>query len=218
MPTPRRLTDPQDLRALAHPVRMAIIEQLNIHGPLTASQLADRIDESPANCSWHLRKLAEHGFVEEAGGGRGRQRPWQAVGMGMEWQEHPESEAERLAADALGDLVIEREADRWTRARQCLRSDSAEWQEATGLYQAGLWLTAEELAEVNAAVESVLADKLERHWRPELRPSGARLCAFLAWGAPVYTADGRPMDATEAPGPTASPRPDDEHEHAEGER
>ena len=38
---------------------------------MTASQLADRLDESPANCSWHLRKLAEHDFIEEAEGGTG---------------------------------------------------------------------------------------------------------------------------------------------------
>lgn len=69
-PPMRQLTDPTDLRALAHPVRMSILEQLIVFGPLTASELATRIDESPANCSWHLRKLAEHGFVEEAEIGR----------------------------------------------------------------------------------------------------------------------------------------------------
>src|SRR4051794_21654441 len=72
----RRLHDARELMALAHPVRMGIIEHLSVSGPLTATELADRLDESPANCSWHLRKLAEHGFVEEAGGGIGRKRPW----------------------------------------------------------------------------------------------------------------------------------------------
>src|SRR3954465_2595175 len=79
----RRLSDPRELQALAHPVRMAIIEQLSISGPLTATELADRLDETPANCSWHLRKLAKFGFVEEAEGGTGRQRPWQVPGIGL---------------------------------------------------------------------------------------------------------------------------------------
>ena len=34
------------------------------------------LGESPANCAFHLRTLAKYGFVEEAGGGRGRERPW----------------------------------------------------------------------------------------------------------------------------------------------
>ena len=68
MPEPRRLRDPRALSALAHPVRLGIIELLATEGPMTASGLADRLDESPANCSWHLRKLAEHEFIEEAEG------------------------------------------------------------------------------------------------------------------------------------------------------
>ena len=56
-------------------------------GALTATQLADRLDETPANCSWHLRKLAEHAFVEEAGGGIGRQRPWQVRSVGLAWDD-----------------------------------------------------------------------------------------------------------------------------------
>jgi len=56
-----------------------------VSGPLTATELADRLDETPANCSWHLRKLAEHAFVEEAGGGIGRQRPWRVRSIGLAW-------------------------------------------------------------------------------------------------------------------------------------
>ena len=77
MPNPhRRLSDPRELTALAHPVRMAIIELLSISGPLTATELADRLDETPANCSWHLRKLAR---ARLRGGGRGRHGPAAAV-------------------------------------------------------------------------------------------------------------------------------------------
>ena len=67
MPEPRRLRDPRALTAVAHPVRMGILELLSVEGAMTATELADRLDESPANCSWHLRKLAEHDFIEEAG-------------------------------------------------------------------------------------------------------------------------------------------------------
>src|SRR5262245_58937004 len=70
------LTDPKAMRALAHPVRMALLELLGVAGTITATQASEVLGESPANCAFHLRTLAKYGFVKEAGGGRGRERPW----------------------------------------------------------------------------------------------------------------------------------------------
>src|SRR5580693_4719849 len=70
------LTDPKAMRALAHPVRMALLELFRSHQTLTATQASELLGESPANCAFHLRTLAKYGFVREAGGGRGRERPW----------------------------------------------------------------------------------------------------------------------------------------------
>ena len=72
------ITDPTVMRALAHPVRMALIELFGVHATLTATQASEALGESPANCAFHLRTLAKYGFIEEAGGGRGRERPWKA--------------------------------------------------------------------------------------------------------------------------------------------
>lgn len=80
---PRRVTTASELRALSHPLRIDIIEQLGVRGPLTASELGEALGESPANCSWHLRKLAEHAFVEETHDGHGRRRPWRLVKLGL---------------------------------------------------------------------------------------------------------------------------------------
>ena len=76
---PRQLTDPLAMRAMAHPVRLALMQALNDAGTLTATEAAERVGESPSNCSFHLRQLAKYGWVEEAPGGKGRQRPWRAV-------------------------------------------------------------------------------------------------------------------------------------------
>src|SRR6202046_3398328 len=75
---PMSITDPTVMRALAHPVRMALIELFGVHPTLTATQASEALGESPANCAFHLRTLAKYGFLEEAGGGRGRERPWKA--------------------------------------------------------------------------------------------------------------------------------------------
>ena len=64
----RELTDSRTLRALTHPVRIALIEALLLGGAMTATEVGERISESPTTCSFHLRQLAKYGFVEEAGG------------------------------------------------------------------------------------------------------------------------------------------------------
>ena len=74
-----KLTDAKAMRAVAHPVRMALIELFGYHETLTATQASEFLGESPANCAFHLRTLAKYGFVREAGGGKGRERPWRLV-------------------------------------------------------------------------------------------------------------------------------------------
>lgn len=182
----RKLSDPRAMRAVAHPVRLGIMEQLAVHGPMTATELASRLDETPSNCSWHLRKLAEHGFVEDAEGGTGRKRPWQVVSRGMRWGEVDESPELVRAGEALSQLMIEREVARLARWRARVRADASEWQEASTFSQSMLWLSAEELGQVNLAVRDLLISKIDRFEHPERRPDGARLCAFLAWGVPAY--------------------------------
>ena len=187
MPERRRLQDPRELQALAHPVRMGIIEQLSISGPLTATELADRLDETPANCSWHLRKLARFGFVEEAEGGTGRQRPWRVPTIGTTWDDEGGATAEeRRAAAALSRLSMERALDRLMEAQAKEPEEPEVWRRSqmSGEYVA--WVTAEELAEMNQAICAVLDRYADRLTDVDSRPAGARLCEFVAWGVPTY--------------------------------
>ena len=69
--------DPQALHALAHPLRVRLLDTLRGEGPLTASDLARRLGESSGSTSYHLRQLARHGFIEEdTDRSRGRLRYW----------------------------------------------------------------------------------------------------------------------------------------------
>ena len=54
-------------------VRIKLLELVTLRGPLTASQCAPLVGESPSSCSFHLRQLAKYGYVEEAPGGDGPQ-------------------------------------------------------------------------------------------------------------------------------------------------
>src|SRR5580704_17309140 len=108
MPELARVSDARTLRALAHPVRIALIEELVLGGAATATELGERIGETPTTCSFHLRQLAKYGFVEEAGGGKGRARPWRLTRIGFNISSHDDPESE-IAADALLRLFRERQ-------------------------------------------------------------------------------------------------------------
>jgi len=184
---PRRLTDPRDLKAVAHPLRLAILETLTLHGPMTATEIGERVGASPSNCSWHLRKLAQHGFVTEAEGGTGRQRPWRSAHTGMRWDDggEPVENADlAVAGRALTQMVVDREVARLVAALERRPSEPQQWREAAGVTQSSLWLTADELEELIQLVTALFLDKRERLEHPELRPAGARLCALMAWGVP----------------------------------
>ena len=186
-PRQRRLHDPRELQALAHPLRMAIVELLVISGPLTATELAERLDETPANCSWHLRKLAQFGFVEEAEGGTGRQRPWQVPVLGYQWDEAADTApAERRAARALSELNTARMVDRMHEAGDRVPEESEEWRKAQSSGQALVWVTPAELHELNEELTAVLTRHLDRFADPSRRPAGARLCELVAWGVLTY--------------------------------
>ena len=74
MLTPRRL------RGLVHPIRVRLLYLLETDGPATASQLGRRIGQSSGVTSYHLRILAQLGFVEDdTGRGNGRDRWWRAT-------------------------------------------------------------------------------------------------------------------------------------------
>ncbi|MGH2874584.1 MAG: winged helix-turn-helix domain-containing protein, partial [Solirubrobacteraceae bacterium] len=73
---PRQITDAQTMRALAHPLRLELLDLIQRDGEVTATRAAEALGESPGNMSWHLQTLAKYGFIEEAGSGKGRSRPW----------------------------------------------------------------------------------------------------------------------------------------------
>ncbi|HEX5540216.1 MAG TPA: helix-turn-helix domain-containing protein [Micromonospora sp.] len=176
----RDVADPRVLRALAHPLRLRILEAVMFSGPLTATQVAELVDESPANCSWHLRQLARYGFVEEAGGGTGRQRPWRFVAQGNRWDAGEEGSALAEAGDAATEVLLEMEYQAlraWMRVR---RAEPAHY-----LIQSAGWCTPEEMAEMGDEIRSIITRYMNRFTDPASRPPGSRPVRFIAWGIPA---------------------------------
>ena len=179
--TRRRITSAAEMKALAHPVRQDLLELLIMHGAMTATEAAAELDQTPANVSWHLRKLAEHGFVRQAASGPGRKRPWKAVAESLSWGDDAEDTA---AAYALFDVAIDREVQRLRAAMANVGQETADWREATEAYQSRLWLTAEEAQEIGAEIRRLFQTKLEERLDPANRPADARLMALMAWVVP----------------------------------
>ena len=174
-----RLTDSRALRAYAHPVRMALIGLLRSEGPLTATQAAELLGESSGTCSFHLRQLAKYGLVEEAGGGTGREKPWQATTTSTAWDSTDATPEVAAAAGLLNTVIAEQYFEQLMRWLEVRPGEPAEWQDAAPFGDRILYVTAEELTELSRKVGDLVDEHFERQVRPELRPAGSRLVTWL---------------------------------------
>jgi DNA-binding transcriptional ArsR family regulator len=180
----RHLTSPTELRALSHPTRLTILTLLDEEGPLTATEAGERIGESPANASFHLRTLARYGYVEEAPGGRGRQRPWQVVRRANDIPGDELSAEAKLAADGLLELIRERDNDRLLAYGRTRGDYPKEWRAAATEMRMSLHLTAAELAELGERIEELLQPYVEGTAGDERRP-GTLPVAFGLFAVPT---------------------------------
>jgi DNA-binding transcriptional ArsR family regulator len=102
--------DGRALRVLAHPLRSRLLSALRMDGPATATALARSLRTNTGATSYHLRKLASVGLVDETDEGRGRERWWRASTTSHDWTER----------DVAGDVEAEAASD-WLK-RYYLRS------------------------------------------------------------------------------------------------
>lgn len=180
-----QLTDPRALRAVAHPTRLELIGLLRRGGPLTATQAAERIGESPASCSFHLRQLAKYGLVEEAGGGRGRERPWRATAIATEWSADGGDEEMQAAGEMLSRVVVERwfeSAIEWIERQ---RREPPQWADAAMLGDALIYMTPEQLREVEAKFRELVEPHLKKLEAGEPPPPGTRPVSVISLAFPL---------------------------------
>jgi DNA-binding transcriptional ArsR family regulator len=167
------------MRALALPTRLALLEALTLHGPLTATEAGELIDESPSSCSFHLRSLARHGFVEETGEGRGRQRPWRRATVGTTMSEPYDDPQTRIAARELSDMFLEHYLVRLRQARANHDQLDPDWAAQQADIETIMWVTPGELADLNQEISTLLLRHHDRFTDPARRPAGARAVEIL---------------------------------------
>ena len=184
-PAKRHLTDATEMRALAHPVRIALLELLGREGPLTATQAGEQLGESPANTSFHLRTLAKYGFVEEAPGGTGRQRPWQRISQIHAFDLDIEDTQAAVAANALSNFFIDRNRDRRRAWNETYTSFPKPWRDASFAFDSLTYMTTAELAEVGEQMIALLEPYSDRVVDRSKRPEGALPVNIVTTGHPL---------------------------------
>ncbi|MFJ7078167.1 ArsR/SmtB family transcription factor [Streptomyces sp. NPDC098781] len=156
-----RKLDARSLRGLAHPLRMELLNALQRNGPATASMLAERLGESSGATSYHLRQLAEHGFIEDAPGrGRGRERWWKAAAKGIQMDETLYQSPDPAVRGA-ADLLLHEFVNRHTRELSTWLSTRERWlprwkDHSTDLSDFTLRLTPELSRELNGKMHELI--------------------------------------------------------------
>jgi DNA-binding transcriptional ArsR family regulator len=185
-PAQRRLiSDPRTMRALAHPVRLALLETLGREGELTATRAAELLDESPGNMSWHLQTLAKYGYVEEAGGGKGRSRPWRIASVSNRFMTTAEDPEAAAAGGALESIAADRAYSRlrewWARRA----SYPQVWRDAAFTADSIGYLTAEEMSELGEELAELFGRYRDRVVDKRLRPAEAEPVKLVAYCHPI---------------------------------
>ncbi|GAB3591468.1 helix-turn-helix domain-containing protein [Angustibacter peucedani] len=148
--------DARSLRGLAHPLRVRLLGMLRSDGPSTATLLAERLGLSSAATSYHLRQLAEHGFVvEDEGRGQPRERWWKA--------------ATRSTSLDIGEQISDPEvagfAETYLRAVTRISADRVQAHLDEKLALPGRWQSAGTFNDIRLRLTAEQSDELsERMW------------------------------------------------------
>jgi DNA-binding transcriptional ArsR family regulator len=169
MPYPlenERTIDMTSLKALAHPLRVQLLDALSAYGPATASALAEKFGESSGATSYHLRQLEKHGFVrEDATRGVGRERWWERVPQPIALLVDDTTDPAQRAASEL--VVAEWQRTRTQRLSQFLSRGiedvGMEWVNSGAVMTSNVQLTKEQSAELVKQLSVVLDDYIKKY-------------------------------------------------------
>jgi DNA-binding transcriptional ArsR family regulator len=183
----RRITDPDVLKALTHPLRRQIYRLLVQLGPATITMLGERTGADPGQLSFHMRELAKRGFAEEVPelARDRRERWWRATrgSWGFSSLDFPDDPAGQAVADTAYRLMVAEEFDRLRAYEASRESFGPDWVEAAYASNSHFRLTPAELSQLTAELHEVV-----RRWsevgriddtRPDSRPDDGRQSVFL---------------------------------------
>ncbi|MFI8327131.1 ArsR/SmtB family transcription factor [Streptomyces sp. NPDC085529] len=168
MPSQRKteqITDLSRLKAFTNPLRMRLYRLLYATDTATASQLAEQVGEAPSLVSYHLRKLAEHGFVTEASGrsADGRERWWRVAteeGWGFRDSDFADTPEGTAAVGAVTRSLVDTRVAQYRAYLDQTTAWGTAWTDAAFSSEWMLELSPDELAELGEEL-----DALAQRWR-----------------------------------------------------
>ncbi|MEU8221570.1 winged helix-turn-helix domain-containing protein [Kribbella sp. NPDC048915] len=170
MATKKRLviTDPRAIRALAHPARQVVIDELFNGKVLTATECAELAGLTPSAMSYHLRALEKWGIVERAEeSADGRERPWRAPAASLTITSQSSS-AGRVASQAMIRTALDNVVSQFEE----MDADDP-WDDVSSLRRSRLWLTHEEAEELVQELQD-LVDRYKKGRTATRHPAGTR--------------------------------------------
>lgn len=150
------LRDPRAIKALAHPARLAVIDELFAGRRLTATECGEIAGLSASAMSYHLRALEKWGIVRRSEATTdGRERPWEAAGHGLTVES-----AEPRASAAGEAILVARQLDRqradilgWISNQD---ESSAPWYDSTVIASTVLWLDPAEAKQLSEDIAAAV--------------------------------------------------------------
>lgn len=173
------------MRAVAHPTRLALLEALAQREPLTATEAAEMVGESPTNCAFHLRTLAKYGFVEEAGDPPGRRRPWRLKHIGFSFDETSGDAETSHASEALARLLWETWLNRVGMVNARRSQFPEAWRQVTNGSENLAYMTPDEARQLNTDLLQVFGRYRDRLEDPSRRPAGSLPVELLLFSYPL---------------------------------
>jgi DNA-binding transcriptional ArsR family regulator len=175
------ISDPRTIRALAHPLRLDLLQLLGASGPATAAQCGRVLGVSQASCSFHLRQLDKYGFVEDAGPGRDRrERQWRARHTRLTVRVGPAGD--KAVRQQIEKLTVEREMQAILDYSQRPHGADPDWQHKAGIVTGMAVLSPVEAAALKEQWIALLAPYMAsgRTEGTELQPGQRHVRYFMA--------------------------------------
>jgi DNA-binding transcriptional ArsR family regulator len=175
------ISDPKAIRALAHPLRLDLMQLLGAGGPATAAQCGRVLGASQASCSFHLRQLAKYGFVVDAGPGRDRrERQWRVAQPGLSVR--IETGGDAVVRRQIERVVVEREMQAILDYSRRPNGASPEWQHKAGIVTGMAVLSPDDAVAIKEQWIALLAPYIAgaRAGGSQLQPGQRHVRYFMA--------------------------------------
>lgn len=144
------------LRVLAHPIRLAFLRRLRSQGAATARALGREFELDSGAASYHLRRLAKGGLIEEdVNRGTLRERWWRAIPDTVQFDPSQHREDDQVSREYVRSVALA-DAEQLQRVAAAVSSVPPEWIDEAFFFDRALHLGPAELASLKRELHDIV--------------------------------------------------------------